>query len=176
MGLSKKKEEKPVLDFIQGYNNNVAAVYVCNPEILEMDDPTQRGKPFLFYLGRSQSNLPAHQIGEGWGKLNPYAGKGLELEKLLEGRNTRGHLPETVVVNGETIESKTLGSGYVPFSFGVGHRYDVERWEKQGSPTVRLDLDAFKQVLVKYDQMKAEEAKRKSKLGYKVKKLFGFAD
>jgi len=51
--MKKNKEQKP--DFYTPANNCVVAVYCVNPEILELDNPAMRGKPFIFYEGQTRS-------------------------------------------------------------------------------------------------------------------------
>lgn len=131
-------------DFKVAYNGGVAAVYVVNPKILELDDPRQRGKPFLFFLqptterARDINADPLRQSA-----AFPYVGKRADLEDLTRGRSTEGNLPSNVEIAGESVDSKTLSSTYVPFSHDTGHRHDVER-ATQGNDPCRVDLGKFR--------------------------------
>ncbi len=193
--MIKYKSRKEIPDFSVAENNNVAAVYVINPRILELDNPQQRGLPFLFYRGDgrgivvemipndrpkpAQPVLPLakdipgeYSISES--PIRPYVGKEQELDDLLKGRTEAGRecrSPEKVTINGKEVNICELRSGYVPFSFGVGHRYDADAFY-QGNRNFRTDLGDFKQVLSRYDE---EERAYKSTLGYKLKHCFGLA-
>ncbi len=161
-------------DFSIAENNAFAAVYVVNPRILEMDDVSQRGKPFVFYQGSTFSTLRRTLLEPTLG-FQIYAGTGADLERLLEGRQEAGRdgvakVAETVRINGESVAMNKLRSGYVPFSFGVGHDDDVARFQKSTGSNIRLDYVRFKnQVLPRYDAKMAQEGT----IGYKVASFFG---
>ena len=165
-------------DFKLGYNNRVTAVYVVNPAILELDDQTQLGRPFLFLSDSVDVGVPARQVEDGMGKIHPYVGRRADLDELLQGREIKGSLPEAMKINGNYINGNYIptpllfgrfqlrGAGlYVPFSFGVFHEQDVQDWQKNG-PSVRTDLDEFRLVLARYDvQQQAEEQRSREGLG-----------
>ena len=195
--MIKYKSCKKIPDFTVAENNNVAAVYVVNPRILELDNPSERGLPFLFYRGDGRGIVveiisnnqpePAQPVlplakdipGEtstSEPPIRPYVGKSRELDDLLKGRAELGRLgveklSETVNINGVAVSIKELCSGYVPFSFGVGHEFDAKAFY-QGKRNFRTDLGEFKQVLARYDE---EERAYKATLGYKVRHCFGLA-
>jgi len=168
-----KPHLKPA-DFSIAENNAFAAVYVVNPRILELDDPAQRGKPFVFYQGTTFSTL-RQTLLEPTLKVQIYAGTGADLEQLLKGRQEAGRdgvakVPETVRINGESVAMTKLRSGYVPFSFGVCHDDDVARFQRSYGSNVRLDFQEFKgRVLPRYDAKMAQEGT----FGYKLRHLFG---
>jgi hypothetical protein len=167
--LDKNKSVDGERDFVVSKNNQFVAVYVVNPEILAYDDPKQRGKPFVFYVGNSQRNVPARHMTDGMGGLRPYVGKQVDLDEMLKGRNCTAEMPQTVNINGEDVSRRTLCSGRVPFSCGGYHEQDVEIQKFRQDSITRLDYDKFVQrVLPAYDAKKAEE----QTIGYKVKKLF----
>lgn len=173
-----KKKLVPA-DFTVVENNNVAALYVVNPRILELDDKTLRGKPFVFYRGSNHQDQRAEEIdvrnlSVSDTPVRPFVGKGRDLDSLLEGRNEAGtkgvaKLPEGVTINGEYVPTNHLRSGLVPFSFGAFHKNDCERYLQTNGNNIRRDLEGFKQVLARYDAKMAEEAT----LGYKVRHFFG---
>jgi|GEM_PF-2474483 len=173
------KKKLPQADFTVVENNNVAAVYVVNPKILELDDKTMRGKPFVFYRGSNHVDQIAEEIdvrnlSVSDTPVRPFVGKGQDLNSLLEGRNEAGTkgvapLPEGVTISGEYILMDRLRSGLVPFSFGAFHKGDCERYLATEGRNIRRDLQEFKQVLARYDAKMTEEAT----LGYKVRHLFG---
>ncbi|MFA6462148.1 MAG: hypothetical protein WCV90_07850 [Candidatus Woesearchaeota archaeon] len=173
-----KKKLVPA-DFSVAENNNVTAVYVVNPRILELDNPSMRGKPFVFYRGSNHQDQRAEEIdvrnlSVSDTPVRPFVGKGRDLDSLLEGRNEAGtkgvaKVPEAVTIKGEYVPVNHLRSGLVPFSFGASHKNDCERYLQTNGNNIRRDLDAFKQVLVRYDAQMAEEAT----LGYKVRHLLG---
>ncbi len=176
--------------FGMGSNNAVVSLYAIHPELLALDDAAQRGKPFLFYIGGHFQEKSGREIEEGWGGLKPYVGKRAELADLLDGRTNSftaewlkvkpyagefTKLPEYVMINGERVEAKTLSSGWVPFSFGVGHEYDCKRFQETNGGNVRLDLEEFKDVLARFEEMKKDRAEHEATLGYRVKRIFGMA-
>lgn len=170
--------------FGMGSNNSVVALYVLHPELLAKDDPTQRGKPFLFYVGGRQEDVPAREIEEGFAGLRPYVGTKSELADILNGRTDKSYaswlgidaakkpfdkLPERVTINGEEVLRERLSSGWVPFSFGVRHEYDCQEFKRTNGGNVRLDFEKFKSVLAKFDARKAYEAT----VVYRVRRFFG---
>lgn len=173
--MAKRTEQPEIRDFVSSYNNGITALYVVNPAILALDDGRQRGKPFLFYHGTRHPG-PIRQMTDGGAgsRLTPYVGRSADLEQIMQGRSQEGIVPETVVINGEKIKAEDLCSIYVPFSFGIHHESDVIRSNLHGL-TVRVDLDEFKQVLQRYDQIRTAEAARKKTIGYKVRRFFGGA-
>ncbi len=155
MRKKKNLEEEPIPDFAYFENNNVVAVYVINPEILELDDPAQRGKAFVFNLNKP----PKRQINPKKTGFYPYVGGANELNKLLEGRNLKGKLPKKVVINGREVNSDTLWSNFVPYSFGLGS--PEEEYKNEGLSGVRLDLKKFMDVLKVYGGKKRQETEKK---------------
>jgi len=177
--------------FGMGSNNSVISLYVIHPELLAMDDVTKRGRPFLFYVGSGYKDVPARELNDGWDSSDPvypYVGKRAELADLLDGRCFGStaewlkvkpailpydKLPERVMINGEEVETENLSSGWVPFSFGVGHEYDCKRFKETNGANVRLDLNEFKAVLGQYEVQKAAREAREATLGYKLQRFFG---
>ncbi len=168
------KQKLKQADFSIAENNAFAAVYVVNPRILEFDDQAQLGKPFLFYQGSTFSTLRKTLLEPTLG-VQIYAGTGADLERLLEGRSEAGRegvakVPERLTIGGKSFSTNNLRSGYVPFSFGVGHDDDVARFQKSAGSNVRLDYTRFKnEVLPQYDAKMAKEGT----IGYKVASFFG---
>ena len=165
--------------FHQAGNNNITAIYVVHPELLAKDDETQRGRPFLFYTGMYDTNKSARQIVDGLAGLYPYVGKKKELADLLDGKTdqftaewldiraaeyTFSRLLERVQINGEEVLTERLSSGYVPFSFGVGHEYDCKRFQETNGRNVRLDFEKFKEVLAEFEAKKKVRAQYEAKL------------
>ncbi len=179
----KQTEQLEYPYFHTASNNSVTAVYVVHPELLAVDDVTQRGRPFLFYTGSHHENQAARQIAEGWAGFHPYVGKREDLEQLVaKSPKDAQRLPEQVMINSEEVLTEKISSGYVPFSFGVGHEYDCQRFTETNGGNVRLDLEQFKEVFAGFEVKKeAEKAEQKARaqyeatLGYKVRSLFGMA-
>src|SRR3989338_2738435 len=177
--------------FGMGSNNAVVLLYVIHPELLAMDDVSKRGRPFLFYVGSHFQDKSGREIADGFDSSNPlypYVGKVKELTDLLNGRcdgftaewlkvkpalQMYDKLPERVLINGKEVETKNLSSGWVPFSFGVGHEYEHKRFKETNGRNVRLDLDEFKAVLGQYEVQKAAREAREATLGYRLQRFFG---
>ncbi|MBI1971179.1 hypothetical protein HYS47_05510 [Candidatus Woesearchaeota archaeon] len=156
--MKQESTQAPFSDTVLSYNNGVSAVYIVGQDVLQAENrPNLFKVPFLVWNG---SWTP---IGESVERARalvgvPYLSRDQfgEMEKQLY---TRGKVPESVVVNGVAIPSKSLASMYVPYSFGIGHQQDVETRARVRSLDDFADFTA--RVLPRVAEIRAEREQRK---------------
>ncbi|NQV91084.1 hypothetical protein HQ489_01280 [Candidatus Woesearchaeota archaeon] len=131
-------------DFILAERNNVAALYVTNPQILEMDDIENANKPFLFQL--NNDSLKDTITG-----LDVFVGRKPELEDLITGRTYKinNNYDRFPVPFSSTYERKEDIFTYLLDATHLrnGHVGPLEK------PGMRLDLEHFRTILDAYDSM-----------------------
>lgn len=119
------RNKKGFGDYARGYNNGVIAVFITAEDILEVENrPDLIGVPFLVWDG---SWTP---IGEDVEKAReivgvPYISK--QQWEVLYGQlvNSKKY-PEVFHVRGKTYTRDKMWSWYVPYSFSVGHKEDLQ--------------------------------------------------
>ena len=134
-------------DFVIAERNKIAALYIANPKILEMDGICQ-SKPFLFQLNGGS-------LKDTITTLPVYVGRKPELEEIIEGREVRK------VLGGHK------GASYpVPFSCMSERKSDIFTClvDKEGiireDQGIRTDLDSFKETLAAYDALQRTKDSR----------------
>lgn len=158
--MNQESTQAPFSDIFSSYNNGVLAVYLVGQDVLQAENrPNLHNVPFLVWNGSWTPIGPSverarERVGVPYISSDQFG----EIKKQLY---TRGKVPESVVVNGVAIPSKSLASFYVPYSFGIGHPEDV----RTRVPVRNLDdfADFTARVLPRVAEIRAEREQRKRK-------------
>ncbi len=170
-----------IADFVLRAEGVVAALYVVNPKLVERDDHSKTGVPYLFYLGEGHRNREVGSIPvlSRIRDVTPYAGTKEDLATIVTGRKVSNgtDLPSEVTVNGREIPACTLWHEEVPFSTRLTtarFKAYVAAYRADKDGTIRTDLDNLRRMLAEYDASNApapaaQPTPRKSRFG----RLFG---
>ena len=121
--MKNKNVEKPFIDMVRSYNNGVLAVYIVGKDVLEAERrPDLLGVPFLVWNGSWSPIGPSVERARKIVGV-PYISRD-QMNQLENEMVTKGDVPETVTISGTEYSIDRLGSGYVPFSFGIYHESD----------------------------------------------------
>lgn len=186
-----KTERQTYPDFLLASNNCVVAAYPISPGILRREAPCLAGVPFLFYVGTQSTvdrvNASAQRMATEVikGGSAPHYFSASDLDALLQGTITRKDVPNDAkspeqieIVPGTALPLDKLASGWVPYSFGVGHEHDVKSHTPFRQPNdyqrmvqrILPDVRTERQFMKEQDEKQAREA---AQLGNRVKALFG---
>ena len=148
-----------------GYNNGVSAVYIVGKDFLDAENrPDLFGVPFLA-IGQAES--ARKDVGVSYLSLD-------QMKRLREGMLTEGDLPTSVEVRGVAYSLDRLASGYVPYSFGVGHRHDEQEGIKVRSLSNFDDLvDRIIPEVARIRQARAETIARDDRFGNRALAMVG---
>lgn len=158
--MRKQNTEHPFVDIATGYNNGVFAVYLVGKDFLEVENrPDLLGVPFLVWNGSWTPIGPSTERAREIVGV-PYLSND-QFKRMKNGMITEGNLPRNVDIRGTEYSIDQLASGYVPYSFGVGHQYDEEGKRKVRSLSDFRDLVV--RVMPEVDQLRQDRAETRAR-------------